>query len=183
MSHSALVVSFRRVKAPFWPWLGFILIPHGHLWVREKMAWRSKEMNSKRCLDRSIETKRTGSVRFTVVSQIVLRGALLECGDNEEREVSSSELSFIPRGQNSFPTRHFKWIHFDSVGALLGLIVPTCLRPEEINPIWKIERDRGSTYVGSGCLEKSVCTIIWIVEQMPGTKMLLFLVDSSFDYR
>jgi hypothetical protein len=49
-------------------------------------------MNSKRCLDRSRETKRTGSVRFMEVSQIVLRGALLEWGKNKELEMSGSAL-------------------------------------------------------------------------------------------
>jgi hypothetical protein len=77
-----------------------------------------------------------------VVSQIVLREALLEWVTNEELEVSGSGLlvpflvakdPFLPTASNEFS--------FDSVASLFGLIVPTCLRPEDINPNQKIERD------------------------------------------
>jgi hypothetical protein len=80
------------------------------------MAWRVKEMNLKRCFDRSRVTKRTGSVRFTVVSQIVLWEALLEWGKNEELEVPGSALvvSFLMGRAPFLPAASNKFI-FDSV--------------------------------------------------------------------
>jgi hypothetical protein len=69
-------------------------------------------------------------------------GALLEWVKNEESEVSDSGLlvsllvaraPFLPVASNEFS--------FDSVASLLGLIVPTCLRPEDINPNRKIMRE------------------------------------------
>ena len=68
--------------------------------------------------------------------------ALLEWVKNEESEVSDSGLlvsflvaraPFLPAASNEFS--------FDSVASLLGLIVPTCLRPEDINPNRKIMRE------------------------------------------
>ncbi|EFX83551.1 hypothetical protein DAPPUDRAFT_100124 [Daphnia pulex] len=69
-------------------------------------------------------------------------GALLEWVKNEESEVSDSGLlvsflvaraPFLPAASNEFS--------FDSVASLFGLIVPTCLRPEDINPNRKIMRE------------------------------------------
>jgi hypothetical protein len=86
--------------------------------------------------------KERENVTFTVVSQIVLLGALLEWVKNEESEVSGSGLlvsfllaraPFLPAASNEFS--------FDSVASLLGLIVPSCLRAEAINRNRKIERD------------------------------------------
>ncbi len=50
-------------------------------------------------------------------------------------ERNEFEVVFLTAASNEFS--------FDSVASLLGLIVPTCLRPEDINPNRKIERDEG----------------------------------------
>ncbi len=79
-------------------------------------ALRLKEMNSKMCFDRTRETKRTGSVHFKVISQIVLRGALLKWVKNEELEVSGSALvvSFLVGRAPFLPTVSNEF-NFDSV--------------------------------------------------------------------
>ncbi|EFX78743.1 hypothetical protein DAPPUDRAFT_245829 [Daphnia pulex] len=63
-------------------------------------------------------------------------GALLEWVKNEESEVS--DLGLLVSFLSAAASNEFS---FDSVASLLGLIVPTCLRPEDINPNRKIMRE------------------------------------------
>ncbi len=69
-------------------------------------------------------------------------GALLEWVKNEESEVSDSGLvvSFLV-ARAPFLSAASNEFSFDSVALLLGLIVPTCLRPEDINPNRKVMRE------------------------------------------
>jgi hypothetical protein len=88
-------------------------------------------------------------------------GALLEWVKNEESEVSDSGLlvsllvaraPFLPATSNEFS--------LNSVASLLGRIVPTCLRPEDINPNRKIVREtRVSTQFYPRKSRKAGCSI------------------------